>query len=159
MSKFFWKWSCHRKNLNQEKIYKKSIENQFIDDKDFATFGEWTRSKLALREKNRNGAYSFSNKDWRDWRKIWVSKDPSHLVPKDHDSDNPPNDDPVKEPHCYGITVLNNQTPLKGDKACEVILVLKTYQACVQYEELKKLQFKRKNPRHRSTFSCEQWRW
>lgn len=125
-------------------IFDKCVHGGKCTDKEFVKLANFARFQLAIRDRNRRGAYSFTNKDFAGRRPKWLPEaqkedvcivDRFELLPDGWNADEPSL--PGLKPSCWVIRLLGDKEGLKGGKGTDIILTRGTLDLCLKYQDVK----------------------
>ena len=125
-------------------IYKKATTGGKLTSKEFGRFGQWAQFSTCLEDKNRRGAYSFTNLEFKKRKPMWFpedfeeeeTEDMNELfkkLPENWDWNVPPK--PDAQPSCWVIEVSGEG--LKGGNAAQLILTRRSSEICNKFRDLK----------------------
>ena len=143
------KWFKSEQAQQEEKeamdIYDKAIKGGNVCGKEFCKFGNWVRFTCLLEDRNRQGAYGFTNLEYMNRIPKWLppretSDDRGDAerfdkLPDNWDADKPPKEG--AEPSVWVITVSGRRHALKGNVSAELILTRRGEEICKQYRDVK----------------------
>ena len=142
-------WFSSKEALEEEKecmkIYQKSMSGRKVGSKEFLKFSNWTRFTLALEDRNRRSAYTFSNQEFSERKAKWLPGlkdngdsdliDKFDQVPDDWNMDVPHQDG--EEPSCWVINVSGSTKGMKGGRPAYIILTPRAMEMCLKFRDLK----------------------
>ena len=154
-----WFGSDENKKINEEAetIWKKTMERENIDKKDFNRAAQIYYLETAMSDKSRRGVYNaIINKDWMMMKEVYLPAgydEPTYeQLPKGWKIYEKPKLDPNAKPSRFEIRIPGSRPGIKNKQRQVITLNLRIYEGLKRYQDIKRTRFG--NLQSESPFFC-----
>ena len=138
-----WFNSPESRDLEKEcdRYYQNVKDGIRIGARSFTKYANFCRFYVLLHDRNRQGVYSFTNRDFSERKpkflptESFYPEDGFKSLPSDWNPD--VGVDPDAEPSCWVLELSGDNRGLKGGKSVKVILSRPVMELCLRYREMK----------------------
>ena len=145
-------WLCSKEAEIEEekhlKIYENVRNGSKPSSRDFNSYAQYARFNLVIIDKNRRGAYNFTNEEFAARAPTWLPggkvneddiADEYDMIPDDWNPTKAPEEG--MEPSCYAITASGDNMGMKLGQNATIVLTNKVLEILLRYRDLKQAVF------------------